>query len=423
MIPSPSQVGRVIIGALVIPWVTAQAQAQARADEPPNYFVLAVGINKYKSDRVPDLRGAVNDAKSIIGVVRDQGSRVRFQELLDQDATHDNCVAALALMEKVVEPGEVVVIFLSGHGRRFMDRWELLCHDFDPPPPGSALPGATLSDVWLLNAVQRVVDRGHLVVLAIDACHAGQVAQTTEAEKLLLARGASQGGLILMTSCVPTQTSKDGVDNGQFTKALVEALRGLADLDEDGNVTLKELELYLPWRMRRLTRGLPKYPGIGWSEQDVLCVGSFRVSEKLAVARTNGLKPMLPSDTSRLVAPFTGLPDQSRIPVGLWSEVRTYPTGNASTLKSIYLLEVRANGTYNAVFKDPVGGVEQSTGLYQPASPGFMATLSYGNGYDKIIVKSVDEANLEIDVFPSGSFQSQAGKFILHRVAENQAKP
>jgi hypothetical protein len=223
---------------------------------------------------------------------------------------------------------------------------------------------------------------------------------------------------------VPTQYSKDAPDNGLFTKALLEALRGRADLDEDGTVTLKEIKLYLPWRMRQFTRGVPKYPGIEWSEQDCLCVSSFRVPETLAVTKSKNSKPLLPSAASSLTPPFIGLKkDQSRIPVGVWREVKTYTKGNGTTLRSTYVLAVRADGTYIAYFKDPSGGRQQNSGVYQAASLGFMATLSYDSGYDKIIVKGVNASELEIQVFPSASFQSEASKFILQRVEGAEAGP
>lgn len=413
------RLGRVVVGALLIQSVVAQA----RADGPPDCSVLAVGINRYRSNGVPDLRGAVNDAKSIAGVFREQGSKAKVQELLDQNATRENVVAALARLESGIAPGEVAVVFLSGHGRRFTDDWEFICHDFDPPPPGSAAPGATLSGVWLLNAARRLVDRGHVVILAIDACHAGQVAQSDGAEDVLLARGPSQGGLILMTSCAPTQTSKDGADNGRFTKALLEALGGAADLDESGAVSLKEVELYLPWRMRQLTRATPKYPGIAWSEQDVLCVSSFLVPDRLAISKSQGRKPMLPSAADRLVAPFPGLKGQPDLPVGLWREVKTYAKPDGTTFRSVYVLEVRADGTYAAYFKDPAGGVEQGVGRYQAASLGFRVTLGYENGYDTISVNQVDATTLELQVFPSRSFQRQPGRFLLQKVEEVKASP
>lgn len=412
MKPDAGRIGRVVVGALLIPLFVAQAQA----DGPPDCSVLSIGINKYRSNDVPDLRGAVNDAKSIAGVFRGQGSRAKVRELLDQDATHLNIVAALDKLEADLAPGETAVIFLSGHGRRFTDDWEFICHDFKPTLPGDASKGATLSGVWLVNMARRLVDRGHVVMLLIDACHAGQVAESAGIDNVLLAKGPSQGGLILLASCASAQISKDGADNGHFTKALIEALQGGADLDESGAVSLKEVELFLPWRMRQLTRETPKYPGIAWSEQDVLCVSSFRVPDRLAIARSQGRGPILPSAANRLPTPGPGFKQQPNLPVGVWKEVKTYAKPDGTALQSVYVLEVRADGTYAAYFKDPAGGVEQGIGQYQPASLGFRATLAYVNGYDTINVNQMDATSLEVEVFPSRSFQIQPSKFILKRV-------
>lgn len=409
------RMGQAVIGALLIQSVVVPA----RADGPPNLSVLAVGINDYKSNRFSDLRGAVNDARSIAGLFREQGPRARVRELLDWDATHNNVVAALAQLEAGIEPGEVAVIFLSGHGGRFADDWEFLCQDSDPPTPG-----ATLSGVWLLNAARRLVDRGHIVILAIDACQAGQVAQSDGVEGVMLSRGPAQGGLILMASCSATQSSKDGPDNGFFTKALLEALRGAADLDESGAVSFKETELYLRWRLRQLNRGIPKYPGIAWPEQDALCASSFRVPERLAITKTRGQKPTLPSAADPLRAPFAGIGEQPNLPVGIWREVKTHVIPGGADLQPVYTLEIHADGTYAAYFKNPLGSVESGTGgRYQAASLGFRATLAYENGYDTVIVDRTGPNAMEITTYPSKSTQSQPGKLLLRRVEEPKDAP
>jgi uncharacterized caspase-like protein len=65
-------------------------------------------------------------------------------------------------------------------------------------------------------------------------------------------------GIVVLASSGGDEFSFEdkSLGHGEFTVALLEALRGMADLDGDGSVTLPELVLYVPRRVSRSTRGL-----------------------------------------------------------------------------------------------------------------------------------------------------------------------
>ena len=43
--------------------------------------------------------------------------------------------------------------------------------------------------------------------------------------------------------------------HGAFTKAIIDGLKGIADLDRSGDITFKELDLYVSHAVKELTKG------------------------------------------------------------------------------------------------------------------------------------------------------------------------
>jgi WD40 repeat protein len=88
----------------------------------PHLYVLAVGVDKYLK---PDWRlsNAVNDAKSISDAFKAVGgaffgeANVDVIPVLDEKATREGLDAAFNMLAAKIQPQDVFVLFLSGHGR------------------------------------------------------------------------------------------------------------------------------------------------------------------------------------------------------------------------------------------------------------------------------------------------------------------
>jgi WD40 repeat protein len=88
----------------------------------PHLYVLAVGVDKYLK---PDWRlsNAVNDAKSIGDAFKADGgaffgeANVDVIPIFDESATRQGLDAAFSTLAAEVQPQDVFVLFLSGHGR------------------------------------------------------------------------------------------------------------------------------------------------------------------------------------------------------------------------------------------------------------------------------------------------------------------
>ena len=118
-----------------------------------------------------------------------------------------------------------------------------------------------------------------------------------------------------MLSCMPQENSLDGVNNGVFTQALLEGLRGAADFNRDGWVTLAELRLYVTQRVVEISassREVPALeailplPGLPHHEQHPDCIQSPAIPESLRVARASG-----PTSTTTASAPGSATRSES----------------------------------------------------------------------------------------------------------------
>ena len=65
----------------------------------------------------------------------------------------------------------------------------------------------------------------------------------------------NSSGVVTFAACLPHESSLEipGLGNGAFTKAIVEALNGNADLNGNGIRTISEIETYASARVEALT--------------------------------------------------------------------------------------------------------------------------------------------------------------------------
>jgi hypothetical protein len=127
-------------------------------------FALIIGINIYKNNDWPNLRGAVSDARAIESYLMD-GLRVdksRIRMLLDEEATRQGIIDALVALRDNddIEHGEAILIYYAGNGGEIstLDSIKYIApQDFDE---GKEITNQTF--VWLIEDIMR--KRGDNVV-------------------------------------------------------------------------------------------------------------------------------------------------------------------------------------------------------------------------------------------------------------------
>src|SRR5262249_34974668 len=127
--------------------------------------------------------------------------RVESVVLLDEKATKQQIDQGIAWLRGVGKAGDFIVLFQSGHGNRRQGTWHFVPHDYDS---ANHLPTA-VSDVHMIKAADAMAAQGKKVLIIVDACFAGQIRHS--ARDLLNRKHPNGGGVILMVSSMPSQTS------------------------------------------------------------------------------------------------------------------------------------------------------------------------------------------------------------------------
>ncbi|HEU4507742.1 MAG TPA: caspase family protein [Pyrinomonadaceae bacterium] len=219
-------------------------------------YIIAVGVNEYENKQY-NLKYAVADAQSFGDEMRRRQTqlggfeRVEVVQLLDQDATKANILAAIKRLAgevgppslkagpldglKRAEPEDTVVIYFAGHGTAQAQRFYLIPHDLGYTGDRTKLTEQglktmlehSISDIELEAAVEGL-DAGHLLLL-IDACNSGQALEAEEKRRgpmnsKGLAQLAYEKGMYILTAAQSFQAALEAAQlgHGYLTYALVE---------------------------------------------------------------------------------------------------------------------------------------------------------------------------------------------------------
>ncbi len=246
-------------------------------------IAVVVGIDRYEDCTVPDLVCAVNDAESVSSAISQTQPADSLNMDLLTDPPRDLEVARptrLGILEAaeraatLAGPQDTLLIYFAGHGGMCRDRLCLFPGDVRISEEGTTV---SLSNVIAVDELQNVFKTcvcRHRVMF-LDCCQnafsEGIVAerwQTPESEAIGRAVPWRTGlplttdlvdvfqqsthGWSLLLACSPDEVSLEDPEwgaHGVFSHFLATGLRGEADLDGDGVVSLPELVQYLAGRI------------------------------------------------------------------------------------------------------------------------------------------------------------------------------
>jgi uncharacterized caspase-like protein len=230
-------------------------------------FAVVVGINRYKN--LPPLKYAANDAREFYRYLVEvsQVPKDHVWLLLDEEATLDRLRTTLGTsLHRSASKDDTVIIFLAGHGATESDTSSpdgdglekyFLSHNADPKDLfASAMPMSEFARIFQRISSERLV-------FISDTCYSGASGGRTipVAGRRANVSGAfweriSQGkGRVILTASDANEVSveKDEMKHGVFTYYLLEGLRGKADLDRDGVITVDEVYRYVSTRVSQAT--------------------------------------------------------------------------------------------------------------------------------------------------------------------------
>lgn len=209
-------------------------------------YVVSAGVENY-----PDggkLKGDIADARNTTRAFVSQKGKmfahVYATTLLDGQATHANIMKHFKSFARRGKAGDYFVLFFSGHGGRNDGNhmWFFIPHD-----------GAVVNSNQLLEASDVLIQQGKNVVIIMDSCFSGQLNVDAKNHMKKYNKPGS-GGLILLLSSAPNQTSNALGNYSAFAKAFADAMAGQADLNRDGLITLQEIRTFTSQRTNQLLK-------------------------------------------------------------------------------------------------------------------------------------------------------------------------
>jgi hypothetical protein len=236
---------------------------------PSHRWAVVIGVGDYESATIPRLRYTVADAEAIYQTLIGPAGFKKDNVLLltdrsERKPTLRNIKWALGtFLGRSAQKDDTVLIFFAGHGAPEVDSRGLerdglakylIPSDADPDDLYStALPMDELQTIFARIEAERVV-------AFLDACYSGAVSgpglgrtfasRKTRAgtvDDLFLERLTRSKGRAIVTASRTSEVSIElpELGHGIFTYYLVNGLRGAADLNRDGIISLQELYEYV----------------------------------------------------------------------------------------------------------------------------------------------------------------------------------
>ena len=301
-------------------------------------WAVVVGISDYKFDirwnprkGIPDLYYADSDARAFSNFLKSpEGgafSPERVLLLTNREATVKEVRKAIGDFLAQSLENDLVIIFFAGHGApdpKNSKNLYLLCYDTEPGNfYGTALP------MWEIDiALSRTIQSKRVIVLA-DACHSAGVGGTRSIgasnnfNQYMAKLANSREGLTEITASRSDELSMEKKfpegGHGLFTHYLLKGLRGEADENKDGFVTMKESYAYLydkvrsesrhsqnPWASAYVSSDIP----LGILDKDV-------IQEIESQVKADKAKPKTPLQFIQSEFPKVDIPKDSNIAVKL----------------------------------------------------------------------------------------------------------
>ncbi|HAH05906.1 MAG TPA: hypothetical protein DCM05_05140 [Elusimicrobia bacterium] len=212
---------------------------------------LVVGIMGYREKSIPQVKYAVRDAEVMAKYLENLGGiqPENLKLLTNETATKSDIEAYLNdWLPRRVGKDSTVFVYFSGHGSPGPQGQEafLVPYEGHPDFPSKLLPVKQVYEALAKLPAERVV-------VMLDSCFSGAKGRsvagagtrplvTTAAEP----EGAAGGKLVVLAAGTGGQVSSDldKAKHGLFTYYLLKGMRGEADADGDGQVTVGELYEY-----------------------------------------------------------------------------------------------------------------------------------------------------------------------------------
>jgi formylglycine-generating enzyme required for sulfatase activity/uncharacterized caspase-like protein len=192
-------------------------------------WAVIIGINDYQHERVPKLRYAVNDTRSVEAALLAQGfRRDRITVLTDRQATKARIEEALGdRLRQQAGREDRVLVFFAGHGmtvklRSGEEEGYLIPVDGDPSRLFS-----TAVSMSALRQISDLIPAKH-VLYVVDACYSGYAVYNRAIADELIDEMVKKPAIQILTAGRQGDQAQEKAGHGVFTDVLIRGLRGEA---------------------------------------------------------------------------------------------------------------------------------------------------------------------------------------------------
>jgi ankyrin repeat protein len=240
-----------------------KSDLQGAATKSGDLYALVVGVSKYRDERIPKLDLSDKDARAFGEFLEAQKSifkETRVTYLLNERATKSEIEKYLYYTLPKAGKNDTIILFISGHGsydpvRPKESPFLFLPYDAEPDYLGTS--SVKMSGLEFLNGIE-----AERILIVADACHAGGFSgikpkASIPSLELIIRDIRNSSGRAILTSGRQDQLSWEvpNLSNSVFTHNLLMGLKGKADKDHDGVVTLSEAYEYAYARTKDDTSG------------------------------------------------------------------------------------------------------------------------------------------------------------------------
>ncbi|MBW2569658.1 MAG: caspase family protein, partial [Deltaproteobacteria bacterium] len=216
----------------------------------PNLWILSIGINRYQDKKLPSLSYAASDAEGIVKAFSGQKGK-----LFRVKPTYENIIDNLNYLSRAGH-NDVAMLFIAGHGMND-DRGEFyfLPSDAFIKDDGTIKRSRAIS--W--REIKSILDIPAKKLLFADTCHSEGISgkKTRGVDSDRFVKELQEANAVIFTSSRGRELSQesDRWKHGAFTYALIQGIKGKADLIRDNKISMKELDAYVSETVPKITNG------------------------------------------------------------------------------------------------------------------------------------------------------------------------
>lgn len=214
-------------------------------------WAVLVGVNQYQDGDINNLAFCVADVTAVHQLLQPDYEAVKLLTDACEECppTRANILSELAAVSEAAEAEDLLLFYFCGHGIAKDGESYLLPCDARRMVP--TFTGISVRDIR--EIMERSAARRRVIVL--DACYSGARMSRTGtdmSQEFIQHVFENAEGIAVLAACAQDQVTMESEEKGMgvFTYYLLEALRGAADMENKGFVTVHDVNLYVASRVR-----------------------------------------------------------------------------------------------------------------------------------------------------------------------------